>query len=66
MDPSINALIEALPWAGHAQCRVDSREIGEISSLKRTLRLAIYLLLVDVQVRKSPEMGRATWALVTQ
>ena len=40
--------------------------MGEIKAFKRTSRLAIHLLFLNVQVRKSAGMGRATWEPVTQ
>jgi len=59
VGPSINAHIEAVPWAGHAQSRLAPEEISDINAFKWTSRLAIHLLFLNAQVRKSTGNGES-------
>ena len=40
--------------------------MSEIDALKRTSRLVVHLLFLNVHYVNRLEMGRATWELVTQ
>jgi len=54
-----SAHIEALPWAGHAEIQVRSSEIDIVSAFETASRLAIDLLFLIVQVRKSTGDGES-------